>query len=321
MKILVASQLDPAALAALQAAHDVVTVIGGSAEALAAAVVDREAIVFRSGVTISNDVLAAGPELRLLVRAGSGLDNLDIDYVRSRGIALERIPGPGAQAVAELTFGLMLCLARGILRGDRNLRDGHWIKSELIGYNLTGKTLGIVGMGSIGSRVAALGAAWGMHPIGCVEHYSTERAQQAADHGFELADMTTVLEQGDFVTIHVPLNDTTRGLISRAELARMKPGSFLVNAARGGVVDEHALLEALLDGTRLKGAALDVHQNEGEGKVSPLASLSNVVMTPHIGAGTVDAQREIGREVVRMIQSHETGGEAAMVGIAGGVDE
>jgi D-3-phosphoglycerate dehydrogenase len=321
MKILVASQLDPAALAALQAAHDVVTVIGGSEEALAAAVVDREAIVFRSGVTISNDVLAAGPELRLLVRAGSGLDNLDIDYVRSRGIALERIPGPGAQAVAELTFGLMLCLARGILRGDRNLRDGHWIKSELIGYNLTGKTLGIVGMGSIGSRVAALGAAWGMHPIGCVEHYSTERAQQAADHGFELADMTTVLEHGDFVTIHVPLNDTTRGLISRAELARMKPGSFLVNAARGGVVDEHALLEALLDGTRLKGAALDVHQNEGEGKVSPLASLSNVVMTPHIGAGTVDAQREIGREVIRLIQSHETGGEAAMVGIAGGVDE
>jgi D-3-phosphoglycerate dehydrogenase / 2-oxoglutarate reductase len=215
----------------------------------------------------------------------------------------------------------MLCLARGILRGDRNLRDGHWIKSELIGYNLTGKTLGIVGMGSIGSRVAALGAAWGMRPIGCVEHYSTERAQQAADHGFELADMTTVLEQGDFVTIHVPLNDTTRGLISRAELARMKPGSFLVNAARGGVVDEHALLEALLDGTRLKGAALDVHQNEGEGKVSPLASLSNVVMTPHIGAGTVDAQREIGREVVRLIESHETGEEAAMVGIAGGVDE
>jgi D-3-phosphoglycerate dehydrogenase len=321
MKILIASQLDPAALAALQADHDVVTVIGGSEEALAAAVVDREAIVFRSGVTISNDVLAAGPELRLLVRAGSGLDNLDLDYVRSRGIALERIPGPGAQAVAELTFGLMLCLARGILRGDRNLRDGHWIKSELIGYNLTGKTLGIVGMGSIGSRVAALGAAWGMRPIGCVEHYSTERAQQAADQGFELADMTTVLEQGDFVTIHVPLNDTTRGLISRAELARMKRGSFLVNAARGGVVDEHALLEALLDGTRLKGAALDVHQNEGEGKVSPLASLSNVVMTPHIGAGTVDAQREIGREVVRLIESHETGGEAAMVGIAGGVDE
>jgi phosphoglycerate dehydrogenase-like enzyme len=242
--------------------------------------------------------------------------------VRGRGITLERIPGPGAQAVAELTFGLMLCLARGILRGDRNLRDGHWIKSELIGYNLTGKTLGVVGMGSIGSRVATLGAAWGMRPVGCVEHYSADRAQRVAEHGFELADLATVLEQADFLTIHVPLNDTTRGMIGRPELARMKHGSFLVNAARGGVVDELALLEALVDGTRLKGAALDVHQNEGEGKVSPLVSLSNVVLTPHIGAGTVDAQREIGREVVRLIESHETGGEEErMVRVAGGVDE
>ena len=322
MRILVASQLDPDALAQLQREHDVLTVIGGSEEALAGAVVDREAIVFRSGVTISNRVLGAGSDLRLLVRAGSGLDNLDVDYVRSRGITLHRIPGPGAQAVAELTFGLMICLARGILRGDRNLRDGHWIKSELVGYNLTGKTLGIIGLGSIGSRVAALGAAWGMRPIGCVAHFSTERAERVADRGFQLADLDTVIAQGDFVTIHVPLDDTTRGLIGRRELGLMKPGSYLVNMARGGVVDEGALLEALVDGTRLRGAALDVHVNEGEGKVSSLAALSNVVLTPHIGATTHDAQREIGQEVIRLIENHENeSGAGRMAQVAGAADE
>jgi D-3-phosphoglycerate dehydrogenase / 2-oxoglutarate reductase len=322
MRILVASQLDPTALLQLQRDHDVRAVIGGSEDALAAAVGDREAIVFRSGVTISNDVLAAGPNLRLLVRAGSGLDNLDLDYVRSRGITLHRIPGPGAQAVAELTFGLMICLARGILRGDRNLREGHWIKSELVGYNLTGKTLGIVGLGSIGSRVAALGAAWGMRTIGCVAHYSAERAERLAERGFNLVDLGTVLEEGDFVTVHVPLDETTHGLIGRAELARMKPGSYLVNAARGGVVDEGALFEALVDGSRLKGAALDVHANEGEGRVSPLVGLPNVVLTPHIGATTVDAQREIGREVIRLIEGHEAESrQGRMAQVAGAADE
>ncbi len=308
MRILLASQIDPDAVARLQEDHDVSLAIGAPEDQLAEAVVDREAIVFRSGVSISTTVLGHAPDLRLLVRAGSGLDNLDLDYVDRRGVVLQRIPGPGAQAVAELTFGLMLCLARGILVGDRGLREGRWLKSELVGHNLSGKTLGIVGLGSIGSRVAALGAAWGMSPIGCVQHPTPERAAEFAKSGGRLVDLPTVLEEADFVTIHVPLDAQTRGLIGRPELARMKPGSFLVNIARGGVVDEIALAEALREGDRPRGAALDVHVAEGDGRVSPLAGLPNVVLTPHVGAATVDAQREIGREVVRIIEAFETNG-------------
>jgi D-3-phosphoglycerate dehydrogenase len=302
VKILVASQLDPDALGVLRAQHDVSTAIGASESELRHAVEDREAIVFRSGVTLTREVLESGRWLRLLVRAGSGLDNLDLAYVRGRGIRLERVPGPGAQAVAELTFGLLLCLARGIVVADRKLREGHWAKAELIGRGLAGKTLGIVGVGSIGRQVATLGRAWGMVPIGCVKHWTPERALSCAEQGIRLVDLPTVLEGSDFVTLHVPLDESTRGLIGRVELARMRPGSFLVNIARGGVVDEEALLDALVEGRSLHGAALDVHVSEGEGRLSPLAGLPNVVLTPHIGAATVDAQREIGREVVRIIE-------------------
>jgi D-3-phosphoglycerate dehydrogenase len=304
MRILIASQIAPDALATLQARHDVRTAIGASEADLAAAAVDREAIVFRSGVSIGPGVLAA-PDLRLLVRAGSGLDNLDLGTVRERGIELVRIPGPGAQAVAELTFGLMLALARSIVLADHHLRNAHWVKSELVGYNLRGKRLGVVGLGSIGTRVATLGLAWGMRPIGVVAHPSAERARSFAGQGVDLADLDRVLEESDFISLHVPLNEATRGMIGAEQLARVKPGAFLVNIARGGVVDEAALLRALQPGGRLRGAALDVHVAEGEGKRSPLADLPNVVLTPHIGAQTIDAQEEIGREVVAIIDRYD----------------
>lgn len=300
MRILVASQIAPAALSELRTRHDVRTAIGAPEDDLAAAAADREAIVFRSGVSIGPGVLAA-PDLRLLVRAGSGLDNLDLAAVRERGIELIRIPGPGAQAVAELTFGLMIALARGIVLADRHLRAAHWAKAELVGYNLRGKRLGIVGLGSIGSRVAAMGRAWGMSPIGVVEHPSERRSRGFAKNGIELADLDRVLAEGDFISLHVPLNDQTLGMIGADQLTRVKPGAFLVNIARGGVVDEDALLEALRPGGTLRGAALDVHVAEGEGKRSPLADLPNVVLTPHIGAQTIDAQEEIGREIVAII--------------------
>jgi D-3-phosphoglycerate dehydrogenase len=316
MRILVASPIDAVALDELRTRHDVVAAFGAPEDELRRLAVDREAIVFRSGVSISSEVLAAATGLRLLVRAGSGLDNLDLDQVRRRGIDLRRVPGPGAQAVAELTFGLMLSLARGIALGDRLLRQGHWAKSELVGYNLTGKTLGIVGLGSIGSRVAALGSAWGMHPIGCVDTPNPARAAEFAAKGIELTDLDNVLAAADFLTIHVPLSAQTRGMIGAAELSRVKPGAFLVNVARGGIVDEEALLNELQPGGRIRGAGLDVHVNEGEGKVSPLAGLPNVVLTPHIGAATVDAQREIGQEVVAIIDGVGPAREGSVMGHA-----
>jgi phosphoglycerate dehydrogenase-like enzyme len=308
MRLLVASAIHADALGALQDEHDVRLAIGAPEAELAAAAADREAIIFRSGVTIGPDALRA-PDLRLLVRAGSGLDNLDLELVRGRGIELHRIPGPGAQAVAELTFGLMLGLARGIVHADRQLRAGHWIKSELVGYNLRGKRLGIVGLGSIGTRVAQLGQAWGMRPIGCVDVWSEERRSDFAARGIELTDIDTVLAEGDFVSVHVPLGAPTRNLIGAPELARMRPGAYLVNIARGGVVDEAARLEALAPRGHLAGAALDVHVAEGEGRISPLADLPNVILTPHIGAQTIDAQEEIGREIVAIIRRFSGRGE------------
>lgn len=300
MRLLIASQIDTDAEAALRARHDVVRLLGASEPELADAAHDRQAIVFRSGVSIGTPVLEA-PELRLLVRAGSGLDNLDMDTVTARGIELRRVPGPGAQAVAEMTFAHMLGLARQLPLADRLLREGHWAKGELSGYNLAGKTLGVIGLGSIGTRVAELGAAWGMHVIGCVERPSDARRREFEAKGIELLpDCKPVLERADFVTVHVPLDDDTRCLIGRDELRLMKPTAFLVNIARGGVVDEEALLEALRE-SRIAGAGLDVHVAEGPGKVSPLAELPNVILSPHIGAMTVDAQREIGRIVVDIV--------------------
>lgn len=302
MRILVASKIDPDALAALQEGHDVVVCVGAARDELEARMADREALIFRSGLDIDRALLDSAPGLHTIVRAGSGLDNLDIDEVRARGIHLQRIPGPGARAVAELTFALFLGLARQVVQVDRLLRGGHWAKNEVVGWNLGGKTLGIIGLGSIGSTVARLGAAWGMEVIGCVDEPTPERAARFAAEGIELVAMEEVLRRSDYVSIHVPLGPATRGLIGSPELAIMKHGSFLVNIARGGVVDEGALLAALTEGDRLAGAGLDVHVAEGPDRISPLAGLPNVVLTPHIGATTVDAQREIGVEIVHIIE-------------------
>jgi D-3-phosphoglycerate dehydrogenase / 2-oxoglutarate reductase len=302
MKILLASPIHAEAESLLSSRHDVIKRIGAAEEELAQAARDRQAIIFRSGVTIGRSVLQA-PELRLLIRAGSGLDNLDLDMVSARGIVLHRVPGPGAQAVAEMTFAHMLALARNVVLGDRLLREGRWAKSELQGYNLRRKTLGIIGLGSIGTRVAELGQAWEMSVIGCVKDWSEERQRHYGQRGIRLVrSCEEVLAEADFVTVHVPLDDRTRNLLGAQQLRRMKPGAFLVNIARGGVVDEAALLEALRGG-QLAGAGLDVHLQEGEGKRSPLADLPNVILTPHIGAATYDAQREIGQQVVEIVES------------------
>jgi D-3-phosphoglycerate dehydrogenase / 2-oxoglutarate reductase len=304
MKILIASPIDADAIESLRAQHDLIYVPDADGETLRARLSDREALIFRSGVQISAEVMACAPELKLLIRAGSGLDNIDMDYVERCNLQLVRIPEPGARAVAELTFAHMLALARNLRVADQLLRQGHWAKHTLTGYLLQGKTLGIVGAGSIGTVVGQMGIAWGMHAIGCVEHPSRERALLLQGQEIELTSFDQVIANADFLTIHVPLKDSTRHLIDASVLARMKQGAFLINMARGGVVDEMALYDALSKGNRLAGAALDVHRNEGEGKISPLAELPNVMLSPHMGAMTVDSQRQIGRRVLQLIESY-----------------
>jgi D-3-phosphoglycerate dehydrogenase len=307
MKILIASSIDAAALDSLDRSHDVRRAINGGEEELSAAIRDREVLVFRSGVTISAGVLRHGPRLRLLVRAGSGLDNVDVDYAREHGIRLVRIPGSSAQPVAELTFALMLATARNVALADRLVRQGRWPKSELGGRLLAGKTLGVVGAGNIGSRVGELGAAWGMRAIGCVKHPSARVAAALRERGVTLTDFDTVVSEADFLSLHVPLDASTRHLIDAELLARMKRGSFLINMARGGVVDDHALYRALTQSETISGAALDVHEQEGEGTVPELGELRNVVLTPHIGAMALDAQREIGRRLIELLDAFGRG--------------
>jgi len=306
MNILIASAMDLGAQERLRGQHDVLCELNAPEEELRTLITDREVLIFRSGVNITTEVMACAPNLKLLIRAGSGLDNLDVEYARSHNMKLVRIHEPGGRAVAELAFTLMLALSRQILEADRLLRAGHWAKHELNGCLLTGKVLGIVGAGNIGEQLGQLGVAWGMNVIACDVDASPERIKMLAEKGIALTDFQEVLKQADYVSIHVPLSDSTRNLIGTKELSLMKPGAFLTHLARGGVVDEAALLQALTNSGGLGGAALDVHENEGEGKISPLAGLPNVILTPHIGSNTVDTQQEIGRRILEAVAAFET---------------
>lgn len=305
MKILLASPISPKALDKLSHRHELVDAVGRSEAELKELIAGCDALVFRSGVQITGPVMQSSPGLRLIVRAGSGIDNIDLGYVEQQGLHLERVPGPGAQAVAEMAFALMLGLARQMLPADRALREGHWTKHQVRGRLLQGKTLGVYGAGNIGFKVAQMGAVWGMRVLACVEHPSPDRKRLFEEQGVRLESAGTLLAESDFLSIHVPLNEATRHLIGRAELAAMKPGAFLVTLARGGVIDEDALFEAL-EGGRLAGAGLDVHEREGEGEVSRLASLPSVILTPHIGATTVDTQDIIGDRIVEIIEGFES---------------
>lgn len=300
MKILIVSPVSMHAVERLREDHDVICAFNAPNAEIKKKIVDRDVLVFRSGPDISAEIMQQAPLLRLLIRAGSGIDNLDLDYVREHDIPLRRIEGPGARAVAELGFALMLALARRIRTADQTLRQGKWAKHELTGYLLANKTLGIYGCGNIGSQVGQLGAAWGMKAIGCVEHPSEERAKALEENGIRLTDADEVLAASDFLSLNLPLSVSTRNLIGKQAFEQMRPTAFLINLARGGIVDEEALLEALKH-NKLAGAGLDVHAAEGQGKISPLAELENVILTPHIGAGTVDTQYQIGEQILEIV--------------------
>jgi D-3-phosphoglycerate dehydrogenase / 2-oxoglutarate reductase len=302
MKILIASHIHEDAINTLQDQHEVVFAIGVNSDVMTELIKDCEVLIFRSGVQISADLMAKARQLRLIIRAGSGMDNIDFDYVRKRDIRLVRIPGPGARAVAEMSFALMLSLSRNMFQADRMWRQGQWVKQQMTGHLLKGKVLGIVGLGNIGTETARLGQAWGMTIIACAEHLTRERIETAAASGIDLVHCDEVFARADYIILHVPLKNSTRYMVNRQAFELMKPGAFLINLARGGVVNEQDLIEALRSG-RLAGAALDVHEAEGEGNISPLAGLENVILTPHIGGNTFDTQREIGEIILKTLAS------------------
>lgn len=304
MRILIASPIEPGTISQLREHHDVVCAFDATTDELQSAIQDRDLLVFRSGVSVTAEVMECAPDLRYLIRAGSGLDNVDVEYVRRRGLELVRIPTPSAQAVAEMSFAFMLAASRRLFEADRSMRESRWAKYELYGSLLSGKVLGIVGAGNTGSRVGEVGAMLGMEVLGCVEHPSPERVAALAEKGIRLAGFDEVISNSDYVSVHVPVKESTWHMFDAGVLARMKPGSFLINLGRGGVIDEEALAEALTRGDTLGGAALDVHEVEAEGHLSPLAALPNVILTPHIGATVVDTQREIGRRVREHVERY-----------------
>ncbi len=242
----------------------------------------------RSYTVFSREVLARLPQLRLISILGTGTDNVDLAAAREQGVVVTNTPGASTVSVAELTVALMLAAARHIALADRRVRQGEWYHRE--GMELRGKTLGVVGLGAIGQEVAHLGKALGLRVIGWSLRHDPQRA---AALGIELAgSLDELLRQADVVTLHLRASPQTAGIIGSKELALMKPGAVLVNTARGALVDEAALIEALR-GRRLRAAALDVYTQEPLGSDSPLLEVENVVLSPHVGWVTEEASARL----------------------------
>jgi D-3-phosphoglycerate dehydrogenase len=227
-------------------------------------------------------------------RAGVGVDNIDVEAASRAGIAVVNAPTANTLAAAEHTMALILALARRVAAADASVRRGEWRRADFMGTELGGKTLGIVGLGRVGLAVADRARAFAMNLLGSDPLVSAEAAMT---YGVRLVDVDELLAESDVVSLHVPLVAATRGLLDAARLASMKPGALLINVARGGVVDEAALADALTNG-RLGGAAIDVFEHEPLGD-SPLLSAPNTVLTPHLGASTADAQARASLEVVQ----------------------
>ena len=291
-RILVTEQIADEGLAALQAAAQVDFRTDLDKAGLLQALPEYDALVVRSGTKVTAEVLAAGTKLRVVGRAGTGVDNIDVDAATRRGIVVVNAPASNSVAVAELTIGLIMALARQIPQAHASLQSGKWERNKFMGFEVRGKTLGLVGLGRIGAEVARRARGLEMNVLAYDPVVSTDRAAQL---GVTLATLDDVLAQSDFISLHVPLIDATRNLINAARLAQMKPTAYLINAARGGIVDEAALVEAL-ERRQIAGAALDVFAKEPPTD-SPLLGHPRVITLPHLGASTVEAQALTGVDV------------------------
>ena len=293
--VVVVDPVDDRALATLRARYSVHVELRPSPTRLVELLADADAVVLRSGVTLDGATLRGARRLRVVARAGSGTDNIDLGTARELGLHVVTVPAVSASAVAEHALALLLAVARNVARVDAEIRRDVWDKEGGLGRELGGSTLGVVGLGSIGTRVAHVGRALGMRVLATVARPDADRAAVAEAVGVTLVPLDELLTTSDSVVLAVPLTAATRHLLGRRELRLMRPGAFLVNVSRGGVVDEDALLEALEDRT-IAGAGLDVFV--AERTPTPFARCPHVVLTPHLGAMTVEAQRRVGATLV-----------------------
>ncbi len=298
-RILVADPLHQAGLDLLDQSEVEVDILAAEdRERLGELLPAYDAIIIRSATQLDAELLHRGDKLRVVARAGIGVDNVDVAAATERGILVINSPTANLLSATEHTFALMLSLARNVPAADRSMRAGEWDRKRFVGTELQGKTLGIVGFGQIGQLVATRAKAFDMRVLAFDPYLDAAMGERLE---VELLPLAEMLGRSDFVTLHVPLTDQTRGVVGARELAQMKPGSLLINCARGGVVDEEALLEAL-DSGHLAGAAVDVFATEPPTD-RRLAEHPKTVTTPHIGAQTREAQERIALETVKMLLS------------------
>ncbi len=317
--VLIAEELSPATVDALGPDFDIRSVDGTDRAALLAALADAHAVLIRSATRIDAEALAAAPALKVVARAGVGLDNVDIAAATEAGVMVVNAPTSNIVSAAELTIGHILSLARHIPAAHASLAAGAWKRSAYTGTELFEKTVGIVGLGRIGGLIAERLRAFGVRVVGYDPYVTPARAQQLQ---VELLSFDEVLRQSDFVTVHMPKTPETTGMISTAQLATMKPTACVINVARGGLIDEDALYEALTTGV-IAGAGLDVFTSEPPapgGSAARLVALPNVVVTPHLGASTEEAQEKAGVSVARSVKLALEGDLVPdAVNVAGGV--
>jgi D-3-phosphoglycerate dehydrogenase len=306
MKILVADKISPKGVAYLrqQPGFDVVEAYGSSPAKILELVKDVHAIAVRSETKITREVFAAAPLLKVVGRAGVGVDNVDVDAATEHGVVVMNTPAGNTVATAELTFTHILCGARPVPQAAASMKAGQWDRKSFSGIELFKKTLGIVGLGRIGGEVAKRAQAFGMRVLAYDPYLSPSRAKAMQ---VEAVALDELLAQSDYITVHMPLTDATHYMIDEAAFGKCKKGLRIFNCARGGIIKETALLAALKSG-QVAAAGLDVYEDEPLAKESEFRALPNVVLTPHLGASTAEAQDAVGVEVAEQIADALAGG-------------
>src|SRR5580700_5689575 len=295
--VLIAEELSPAGIAQLEPDFEVRHVDGADRAQLLPALAEADAVIIRSATTIDAEALEHAPRLRVVARAGIGLDNVDVGAATRAGVMVVNAPTSNIVSAAEHAIALLLALARNVPQAMASLRSGQWKRAAFTGIEMQGKVAGLLGLGKIGVLVAQRLAAFGMTVIAYDPYVAAARGAQL---GVRLVSLEELLAESDVISVHLPKNAETIGIIADRQLHMVKPGVLIVNAARGGIVDEAALASALVDG-RVAGAALDVYATE-PCTDSPLFGLPNVVVTPHLGASTHEAQEKAGTQVARSVR-------------------
>jgi D-3-phosphoglycerate dehydrogenase / 2-oxoglutarate reductase len=303
MKILVCDPVSPKGIGLLQQRPEFSVVVLNrrhSEEELLPLVAEVEALVIRSETKVTRRLIEAAPKLRVVGRAGVGVDNVDVDAATQRGIVVMNTPSGNTISTAELTFSMLMALARKIPQAHMSMKSGAWNRKDFQGVELYNKALGIIGLGRIGSEVARRAIAFGMRVLAYDPYLALSRAKALQ---VELLELDDVYAQSDFITVHMPISDETRGMIDAAAFARMKRGVRVLNCARGGIINETDLHAAIKSG-QVAGAALDVYEVEPPPSDYPLRDLAQVIMTPHLGASTEEAQENVGIEVAEAITDY-----------------